>query len=50
MPRSEVPPSATQVVRGLNRDGVGAWRAYGPQTEVMQPILAPWVERLGYAP
>src|SRR6202012_70679 len=43
-------PSATQVGRGLNRDGVGAWRAYGPQAEVMQPILAPWVERLGYAP
>jgi tetratricopeptide (TPR) repeat protein len=43
-------PSATQVVRGLNRDGVGAWRAYGAQAQVMQPILAPWVERLGYAP
>ena len=43
-------PSATQVVRGLNRDGVGAWRAYGPQVQAMQPILDTWVRRLGYVP
>lgn len=43
-------PSAPQVVRGLNREGVGAWRAYAPRVEVIQPILDPWVARLGYPP
>ena len=43
-------PSAPQVVRGLNRDGIGAWRPYADRIEGVQPILAPWVRRFGYAP
>jgi tetratricopeptide (TPR) repeat protein len=43
-------PSASQVVRGLNRDGVGAWRPYGDHMDAVQPILEPWVQSLGYAP
>lgn len=41
-------PSAAQVVRGLNRDGQGVWRRYREQMAPVQPILEPWVERLGY--
>jgi tetratricopeptide (TPR) repeat protein len=43
-------PSAPQVVRGLNRDGVGAWRAYAGHIDAMLPILEPRARRLGYAP
>jgi tetratricopeptide (TPR) repeat protein len=43
-------PSAPQVVRGLNRDGIGAWRPYADRIEGVQPILAHWVRRFGYAP
>ena len=42
-------PSAAQVAKGLNRDGVGAWRRYAAQ---LQPILAPLsaiAQRYGYA-
>ena len=41
--------SATQVRRGLY-DGGGKWRRYEAQLAPMLPILAPWVERLGFAP
>ncbi|MDB5467423.1 MAG: hypothetical protein JWQ46_2185 [Phenylobacterium sp.] len=42
-------PSADQVRRGLNSEGVGQWRRYGDSIEVIKPILAPWVEAFGYA-
>ena len=42
-------PSASQVARGLNREGQGAWRRYHDQMAPVLPILEPWVERLGYA-
>lgn len=42
-------PSAPQVLRGLNRDGVGAWRAYARHIEIVRPILDPWAKRLGYS-
>jgi Tfp pilus assembly protein PilF len=41
-------PSAGQVRKGLNRDGVAAWRKYGDSIDIIKPILAPWAERFGY--
>ncbi len=41
--------SATQVRRGLY-DGGGRWRRYEAQLAPVLPILAPWVERLGFEP
>lgn len=41
--------SATQVRRGLY-DGGGRWRRYEEQLRPILPILAPWVERFGFAP
>jgi Tfp pilus assembly protein PilF len=41
--------SATQVRRGLF-DGRGQWRRYAALLEPFLPILAPWVERFGFAP
>ena len=39
--------SATQVRRGLY-DGGGRWRRYRDQLAPVLPILAPWVDRLGF--
>jgi hypothetical protein len=41
-------PSAPQVARGLNADGVAQWRRYQAQLASVTPVLAPWVERFGY--
>lgn len=41
-------PSAPQVARGLNADGVAQWRRYQAQLASVMPVLAPWVERFGY--
>ncbi len=41
--------SATQVRRGLF-DGRGQWRRYATQIAPVLPILAPWIERFGFAP
>ncbi len=43
-------PSAAQVVRGLNRDGVAAWRPYAPMLAPILPILEPLALAHGYAP
>jgi hypothetical protein len=48
--RTLVTRSATQVRRGLNRDGVGAWRRYEEEMAPVLPILEPWVKRFGYEP
>jgi len=40
--------SATQVRQGLY-DGSGGWRRYEKYLEPVMPILAPWIERFGYA-
>lgn len=42
-------PSSVQIVRGLNRQGVGRWRRYASEMSAVDTILAPWVERFGYA-
>ncbi|HZZ87221.1 MAG TPA: sulfotransferase, partial [Caulobacteraceae bacterium] len=41
-------PSAPQVRAGLNRRGVGRWRSYEQELAPVMPLLAPWIERLGY--
>lgn len=41
-------PSAGQVRRGLNTDGLARWRAYGDSVSLIHPILAPWVSAFGY--
>ena len=43
-------PSGAQISRGLNAEGIGQWRRYRDQMAPVLPILAPWVERFGYAP
>jgi tetratricopeptide (TPR) repeat protein len=43
-------PSAPQVRAGVNRQGLGRWRAYAAELAPIQPILAPWIERFGYDP
>lgn len=42
--------SSTQVLRGLNRGGVGVWRNYQTQLAPIMSILQPWIEDFGYAP
>lgn len=41
-------PSATQVLRGLNRDGMAQWRHYTKELEPALPHLKPWIEKFGY--
>jgi tetratricopeptide (TPR) repeat protein len=46
--RGVATPSAAQLSRGLNSDGVGQWRRYAGQLEPLSPLLQPWIERFGY--
>lgn len=46
--REVATPSATQVVRGLGREGVGHWRNYRAEMEPVLPLLNVWAERLNY--
>jgi tetratricopeptide (TPR) repeat protein len=46
--RAIATPSAAQVARGLNSDGVGQWRRYRVQIARIEPILACWVRAFGY--
>jgi Flp pilus assembly protein TadD len=41
-------PSANQVRRGLNRDGLAQWRHYKKGLGPALPVLQPWVETFGY--
>jgi tetratricopeptide (TPR) repeat protein len=41
-------PSAAQVRAGVNRKGVGRWRAYAAELAPVLPVLEPWVRRFGY--
>ena len=41
-------PSAQQVTRGLNRDGIGAWRPYAAGLQPVMPILEPLARAYGY--
>ena len=46
--REVTTPSATQVVRGLGREGIGHWRNYRAEMEPVLPLLNAWAERLNY--
>jgi Flp pilus assembly protein TadD len=41
-------PSSTQVVKGINREGMAQWKHYEAEMAPVTPTLAPWVERFGY--
>jgi tetratricopeptide (TPR) repeat protein len=41
-------PSSVQVVKGINRDGVGQWRHYEKEMAPAMPYLGRWVEAFGY--
>lgn len=43
-----ITPSYSQVTQPLYRDASGRWQRYRAQMESVLPVLAPWVERLGY--
>lgn len=43
-------PSARQVRAGINRRGVGRWRAYAAELAPVLPHLDRWVEVFGYPP
>ncbi len=43
-------PSAIQVMRGLNKSGVGQWRPFAEQLEPVMPIIRPWIAHFGYDP
>ncbi|MBI3674999.1 MAG: sulfotransferase [Proteobacteria bacterium] len=47
--RTIATPSAVQISRGLNREGVAHWRNYETQLAPILPVLKPWVERFGYS-
>jgi len=46
--RQIVTPSAPQILRGLDREGIGHWRNYGPQMAPVLPLLDGWADRLDY--
>jgi len=46
--REVTTPSATQVTKGLGREGIGHWRNYRAEMEPALPLLNPWAERLNY--
>jgi tetratricopeptide (TPR) repeat protein len=46
--RGVATPSAAQLTRGLNSNGVGQWRRYARQLEPMASYLLPWIDRFGY--
>lgn len=46
--RAAATPSGAQLARGLSAEGVGAWRRYAEQLEVVMPTLAPWAAKFGY--
>lgn len=48
--RAIATPSAMQVTRGINREGMDQWRRYAKEMAPVLPILRPWVKRYGYAP
>jgi hypothetical protein len=38
-------PSSTQVVKGINREGVAVWKNYEAEMAPVMPVLAPWIEK-----
>lgn len=48
--RAIATPSASQIVQGVNQEGVGQWRNYEAHLKGVLPVLAPWAARFGYTP
>lgn len=46
--RAIATPSASQIVRGVNQEGVGQWRNYERHLHGILPLLNPWAARFGY--
>ncbi len=46
--RERATPSTAQLVRGLDKSGVGYWRHYEPELAPVLPVLEPWVRKLAY--
>ncbi|HEX4740274.1 MAG TPA: sulfotransferase [Caulobacteraceae bacterium] len=49
-PVVNVTPSAAQIGRGLNREGVAQWRRYAAELTPVCRVVEPWVQRFGYPP
>ncbi len=47
--RAIATPSARQVIQPLYNRSMGRWRRYEMELAPIAPVLAPWVERFGYA-
>lgn len=41
-------PSSTQVIKGINREGVGVWRHYEKEMAPAMPYLGRWIKDFGY--
>jgi tetratricopeptide (TPR) repeat protein len=48
--RAIATPSASQIVQGVNQEGVAQWRKYERHIASMLPVLEPWAARFGYPP
>lgn len=46
--RNIATPSAHQVAKGINSDGLQQWRRYDAQLASVRNLLAPWVKKFGY--
>lgn len=46
--REVATPSSTQILRGLNREGIGHWRNYAQALAGVTPLLTPWVKHFNY--
>ena len=47
--RAIASPSAADLALGIRQAGAAGWSAYANQLAPVLPVLAPWVERFGYA-
>ncbi|HEX3665779.1 MAG TPA: sulfotransferase [Rhizomicrobium sp.] len=45
--RAIATPSATQIARGVNTEGIGSWQRYAVQMAPVLPLLQPWIDRFG---
>jgi Tfp pilus assembly protein PilF len=46
--REVLTPSAAQLAKGLNTEGLGQWRRYRSHMAPVLPVLEPWIKRFYY--
>lgn len=46
--RGVLTPSAAQLAKGLNTEGLGVWRRYRAHMTPVLPVLEPWIKRFYY--